>query len=255
MRDDMTGPNDEHRHGASLSARELFGAVVVLPPRERTAYLRKHAHGEAVLREVESLLAADDGAEALFEKITRQASEGVLNEGSGTRLGPYRTVRLLGHGGMGVVYLAERIDGQVDQQVALKVMHKGLETPELVSRFQAERRILARLSHPYIAAFYDAGATAEGRLWFAMEYVNGSPIDQYAEANGLSINGRVGLFLKVLDAVEYAHRNVVIHRDLKPVNILVGDAGNPKLLDFGIAKILGDGESAEIGRASCRERV
>lgn len=221
------------------SVRELFDAAVELSPEERGRYLDEHAPDEPVRRQVEALLAADRG-ESLVMGAVGQAARELLAEPVELRLGPYRSVRLLGRGGMGVVYLAVRADGAVDKQVAIKVLHPGLDSAHALERFYAERQILANLSHPGIAALYDAGTSEHGRPWFAMEYVDGQPIDVFADARKLGVRERVELFLKVLDAVEHAHGHLVIHRDLKPGNILVGADGNPKLLDFGIAKVLGE---------------
>jgi eukaryotic-like serine/threonine-protein kinase len=226
------------------TVRELFDAAVELPPEERGRYLEEHAPDPEARQQVEALLAADCSGESLVIGAVGQAARELLAHPDELRLGPYRTVRLLGRGGMGAVYLAERADGAVDKQVAIKVVHPGLEQASVLERFYAERQILANLSHPGIAALYDAGASADGRPWFAMEYVDGQPIDVFADSRKLSVRQRVELFLKVLAAVEYAHGHVVIHRDLKPANILVGADGNPKLLDFGIAKVLGETEAA-----------
>jgi non-specific serine/threonine protein kinase/serine/threonine-protein kinase len=221
--------------------RKLFDAAAELPADQRARYLDEHAADDAVRQQVEALLAADCG-ESLVVSAVGQAARELLAEPRELRLGPYRTMRLLGRGGMGAVYLAVRTDGAVDKQVAIKVVHPGLESASALDRFYAERQILANLSHPRIAALYDAGTSEDGRPWFAMEYVDGQPIDVFADARRLGVRERVELFLKVLDAVEHAHGHVVIHRDLKPANILVGADGNPKLLDFGIAKVLGEAE-------------
>ena len=159
----------------------------------------------------------------------------------GHRLGSFQIVRLLGVGGMGEVYLAERIDGRVDQRVAIKVLSHRMEAPQGRRRFQSEQQILARLSHPHIAKLFDAGNTPDGRAYFVMEWVDGEPLDAYAQRRGLDLRQRLLLFRKICSAVAYAHRNLVIHRDLKPSNILVDREGEPKLLDFGIAKWVGQG--------------
>ena len=145
----------------------------------------------------------------------------------------------IGHGGMGAVYRAERVDGEFDQEVALKLLHRDMDTPELRARFLAERQLLAGLSHPNIARLLDGGVTDEGRPYFVMELVEGRPITQYCAENGLSTDEVLRLFLDVVDAVSYLHRNLVVHRDLKPSNIFVDGDGEVKLLDFGIAKLLG----------------
>ena len=188
---------------------------------------------------MEALLAADRSAELIIDREVKLAARSLFLEPAEMRLGAYRTLRLLGRGGMGSVYLAERVDGEILKHVAIKVVHPGMEAAGLLERFHTERQILAGLDHPGIAALYDAGATADGRPWFAMEYVDGQPIDAFAEAQDLDVAARVRLFLKVLDAVDYAHRHAVIHRDLKPANILVPEDGQPRLLDFGIARVLG----------------
>ncbi len=160
----------------------------------------------------------------------------------GSLIGPYRVVREIGHGGMGSVYLAERADDQFQRTVALKLLRGwGVRDERLIRRFVEERQILATLDHPDIARLFDGGVTADGLPWFAMEYVEGEPIDRYCDEQSLPIEGRLELFCRVCAAVQYAHRNLVVHRDLKPANILVTADGGVKLLDFGIAKLLGDG--------------
>ena len=159
------------------TVRELFAAAVELPPQERARYLDEHASDTAARRQVEALLAADRSSESLVVGAVGQAARELLAHPGDLRLGPYRTVRLLGRGGMGAVYLAERTDGAIDKQVAIKVVHPGLERTSVLDRFYAERQILANLSHPGIAALYDAGASDDGHPWFAMEYVDGQPID------------------------------------------------------------------------------
>lgn len=156
------------------------------------------------------------------------------------RLGPFRVVRELGRGGMGAVFLGERDDGQFEQRVALKLAHGGLGAGTL-DRFLDERQILASLQHPRIARLVDGGVTPDGVPWLAMEYVEGVAIDRYCDENGLGVEQRLRLFRAVCDAVQYAHRNLIVHRDLKPSNILVTQDGEPRLLDFGIARLLAGG--------------
>ena len=156
------------------------------------------------------------------------------------RFGAYRIVRELGRGGMGAVYLAERADGQYEQQVALKMVHGGLGTSVTRERFLRERQILARLEHPNVAHLVDGGITDAGQSWFAMEYVDGEPLDAYCDRRQLQVGERLALFLSVCDAVQAAHQRLVIHRDLKPSNILVTLDGQVKLLDFGIARLVHD---------------
>jgi serine/threonine-protein kinase len=156
----------------------------------------------------------------------------------GKRVGPYRLIRELGRGGMGVVYLAERADEEFKKRVAVKIIKRGMDTEEIVARFRHERQILASLDHPNIARLLDGGTTADGLPYFVMEHIEGQPIDDYCNTHKLTTNERLGLFRTVCAAVHYAHQNLVVHRDLKPTNILVTEDGTPKLLDFGIAKIL-----------------
>jgi serine/threonine-protein kinase len=158
----------------------------------------------------------------------------------GTQVGPYRLTRAIGQGGMGTVYYAERADGQFDMPVALKVVRAdGSAHDDVAQRFLGERQTLARLVHPNIARLLDGGVTADGRPYFAMEYVDGRPLAEHAAHHGLSLTGRLELFLQVCAAVQYAHEHLVIHRDLKPTNVLVTAEGTVKLLDFGVAKVLG----------------
>lgn len=154
------------------------------------------------------------------------------------RIGPYQIIDELGRGGMSAVYLAENVDSAVEQQVALKVLNTSFADEELLNRFARERQILATLHHPNIAALLDSGVTGHGIPYFVMEYIEGVRIDRFCDDGKLSVDERLTLFLEVVAAVEYAHRNHVVHRDLKPGNILVGPLGEVKLLDFGIAKML-----------------
>src|SRR5207237_765425 len=155
----------------------------------------------------------------------------------GRRFGPYRVLERVGAGGMGVVYKAVR-DDDFQKTVAIKVLPCGFETAGRVESFYRERQILATLEHPNIAALLDGGASVDGAPYLVMEYVEGAPLDRYAEEQALSVEGRLRLFLQVCGAVEYAHRRLVVHCDLKPSNVLVGAGGVPKLLDFGISKLL-----------------
>jgi serine/threonine-protein kinase len=157
---------------------------------------------------------------------------------TGRQIGPYRVLRELGRGGMGAVYLAERIDGEFRRQVALKILKSGMNTDEVIRRFRNERQILATLAHPNIAELYDGGTTDDGQPYFVMEYVDGVSIDEYCDRRALPARERLELFLRVCSAVQHAHESFVVHRDIKPGNILVTAAAEPKLLDFGIAKLL-----------------
>jgi len=225
--------------------QEIFLAAVDLPERDRTAYLARACGGNSELRaEVESLLRADS-TQGLSLDTAIEMEAGSLLEGPallGARLGAYRVVREIGHGGMGAVYLAERADDQYDKQVALKVVKRGMDTDAVLRRFRHERQILAGLEHPYIARLIDGGTTPDGRPFFVMERVEGEPIDVYCRTQKLDMESRLRLFLRVCEAVSHAHASLVVHRDLKPRNILVTAGGIPKLLDFGIAKLL-DGEA------------
>ena len=161
--------------------------------------------------------------------------------GEGSRLGAYRLVRHIGSGGMAEVWLAERVDGAFDRQVAIKLLYNHptrAEREPFVERFRRERDILASLNHPHIAGLHDAGVTPSGQPWLALEVVQGERITDWCDARRIDVRGRVRLFTQVLDAVAYAHANLVVHRDLKPANILVTEKGEVKLLDFGIAKLL-----------------
>ncbi|BAC88856.1 serine/threonine protein kinase [Gloeobacter violaceus] len=157
---------------------------------------------------------------------------------AGQRLGAYRIIRPVGQGGMGAVYLAERDDGQFDKRAAVKILQPQLHGPGLRERFIGERQILASLDHPYITRLLDGGTTEQGLPYLVMDYVEGQPINLYCNERKLDVDERLRLFLKVCEAVHYAHAHRVIHRDLKPANILIDPEGNPRLLDFGIAKLL-----------------
>lgn len=226
--------------------REVFDAVVDLPREERGARIVELCGGDAWLRaEVERLLEADELEGAAFERPALLAMQDAEDDSAylewvGRRVGAYRLVRLIGQGGMGVVFEAERADASFEKRVAVKVIRPGMDTAGIVSRFQRERRILAALEHPNIATLIDGGATEDGRPFLVMEYVDGEPISRYCDARGLSIEARVDLIRTVCDAVAYAHRKLVVHRDLKPANILVTADGRVKLLDFGVAKLLAD---------------
>src|SRR5580692_6759295 len=158
----------------------------------------------------------------------------------GDRIGPYRVLRTLGAGGMGEVFLAERADAEFEQQVAIKVVYGGNLARGVQSRLKIERQILAQLDHPNIAHLLDGGSLPDRTAYIVMEYVDGIPIDAYCDSNRLDVASRLRLFQTVCAAVHYAHQNLIVHRDLKPSNILVTRAGVPKLLDFGIAKLLDD---------------
>ncbi len=201
---------------------------------------------EELFREIQSLLAADADHTSILDGFALESIDiSGLFSPDGTRVGPFEIERLIGSGGMGNVYLAKRVEGGFEQTVALKLIKYGMDTEQILRRFESERRILARLQHPNIARLVDGGIKNDGRPWFAMDYVKGEPIDDYCNGKDLEIEKRLTLFLTVLSAVHYAHRNLIVHRDLKPQNIIVhqdGDSVQVKLLDFGIARLLTEEE-------------
>lgn len=219
----------------------LFEAASGLPAGERAAFLSGPTVDPEVRREVLSLLAHDALAEPFFADAFESAASSLHAEpdfAPGSRIGAFMIVRMLGQGGMGVVYLATRSDGSFEQTVAIKVIRVAEPAAQVLERFQQERQILARLSHSNIARLLDGGETPAGLPYFVMEHVPGQDIDRYCNKAGLNLRQRMHLFLRVASAVQHAHEHLVIHRDLKPGNILVGDDGEPKLLDFGIAKVV-----------------
>ncbi|HEY0172396.1 MAG TPA: protein kinase [Pyrinomonadaceae bacterium] len=239
----------------------VFDAAMDLAPEEREAYLAGACADDAELRrQVEMLIRSDEQAGAFIEEpavagvigeTARGAvagafdaaafDAGVYDEAApfiGRRIGSYRIVRELGRGGMGAVYLAVRADDEFQKRVAIKLVKRGMDTDFILRRFRQERQILASLDHTYIARLMDGGTTDDGLPYFVMEYIEGLPVNQFCDAHKLSTPERLRLFLKVCTAVAYAHHNLVIHRDLKPSNVLVTADGTPKLLDFGIAKLL-----------------
>lgn len=245
--------------------KTAFADALTVPPDQRDAFLDDMCGDDAALRtELTALLDAADAPDDVFGPLADALAgvrPAVLAPGdavAGTRIGVYRLVRPLGRGGMGTVYLAERADGQYDQQVALKLLHGLAPSDEARARFVAERQILARLVHPHIARLLDGGVTApspfapEGVPFFVMEYVDGRPLLDHCTANALSLDARLALFLDVCDAVAFAHQRLIVHRDLKPANLFVDAAGTVKLLDFGIAKLLDDEASDGQTRAGLR---
>ena len=223
---------------------DLLQSALDREPKQRASFLDKACAGDHALRQhVEALLAADHHASGFLEHPAIEAATSLATElasGSlvGRRIGAYRIVRELGRGGMGAVYLAERADEQFRKQVAIKLVKRGMDSDAILHRFYCERQILASLDHPHIATLLDAGTTDDGLSYFIMEYVEGQPIDVYCTTHRLSTHDRLHLFGLVCAAVQHAHEHQVVHRDLKPRNILVTAAGVPKLLDFGIAKLL-----------------
>lgn len=236
----------------------LLSAALERSPAERRAFLEEAIPDDPSLREeVEALLRSHRSAFDYFDALAGDMSDAVARElsmasGVGRLFGRYRTLRRIGAGGMGTVFLAERADGQFDRTVALKLIRRGLESEEAIRRFVAERQILARLDHPHIARLLDGGLTEDGLPYYVMEYVEGEPLDAWCDGRGLGVPDRLKLFLEVADTVQFLHRNLVIHRDLKPANVLVTGAGRVKLLDFGIAKLLSEGDPAAATRTRSR---
>jgi serine/threonine protein kinase len=232
--------------GRFREVRQLFDAVMEARPEDRLAWLRQKCHDDHQLyTQVEDLLLADRLADQGFtltpkvlSTLSSVAAESPRLEGR--RVGQYVVDREIGHGGMGAVYLARRADHMFSKHVALKVLRPEHTDAELLRRFHQEREIVARLDHPNIARLLDGGTTEDGLPYSVMEYVDGEPIDIYCDTRRLNIPDRVEVVRTVCAAVQYAHQHLVIHRDLKPSNILVTSDGHVKLLDFGIAKLLGD---------------
>jgi tetratricopeptide (TPR) repeat protein len=219
-------------------ARHIFEEALDLEPAARESFIRSSCKDDQRLfEEVASLLASYEQAD---EGFLNPVIEGItsVDRLEGRQVGPYRVLHRLGQGGMGAVYLAERADDQFRRRVAIKLVRPGYDDGRLLRRFSNERQLLAVLDHPNIVKLLDAGVTDDGIPYFVMDYVEGQPIDKYCETRGLSIAERLALFREVCAAVHCAHRNLVVHRDLKPSNILVTPDGTPKLLDFGIAKLL-----------------
>ena len=238
--------------GLNQDVASLFDAVADLEPSGRDAYYRQHGTPRTLRAEVESLVSFDRHSDEL---LVEAVAAGAAHAASilqpvllPDRCGPFQPERLLGQGGMGTVWLANRVDGEVDQTVAVKLLQPHLQFPRVHERFIQERRILASLSHSNIARLLDAGRSANGQPYLVMEYVEGDAIDVYCQP--LDLHKVLRVFLKVCSAVSYAHAMLVVHRDLKPSNILVTREGEPKLLDFGIAKLIArDAERTEtIGR-------
>ncbi|HJZ79406.1 MAG TPA: serine/threonine-protein kinase [Pyrinomonadaceae bacterium] len=223
--------------------QSLFDAAVDLPPQQQAAFLEDACAGDSLLRrQAESLILAHEASTQRINEVIRDAAELTTMEEDrglvGRRLGAYQIVQELGRGGMGHVYLAVRADDEYQMRVAIKVVQNNLLNPEIMRRFRNERQILAGLDHRYIARLLDGGTTTDGLSYVVMEYIEGEPIDRYCVNRRLSVAERLKLFGEVCAAIQYAHQNLIVHRDIKPGNILVTPDGIPKLLDFGIAKLL-----------------
>ncbi|MBL8216107.1 MAG: serine/threonine protein kinase [Bryobacterales bacterium] len=230
----------------------LFHRASAMPAGERTAFLERECGEDTELRRtVDDLMQSDSDSAVLEKAIAVEARHAVDDVQPGEIFGAFRLEELLGRGGMGAVYRAVRIDQEFRQQVAIKLVRSHLRAEDWTRRFLRERQILARLNHPYIARLLDGGSL-NGRPYFVMEYVDGVTADTYVQQHSLSVRDRIGLFQKVCQAVSYAHGQLVVHRDIKPQNILVQAGGNPKLLDFGIAKPLEEDEDGALTNASQR---
>ena len=224
----------------------LLDAALELEPQARARWLDGLSTQDAELKPWLAAVfdAGTHGGLADAPPRLRAMPDTEMDWQSGQRLGPWRLLRLLGSGGMGAVWLAERADGAYDRSVALKLPHAHLLSGALKARFARERDILAGLDHPQIARFYDAGLAEQGQPWLALEYVDGVPITAHCDAQGLGTRERIALIQQVASAVQAAHARLIVHRDLKPANVLVTSAGQVRLLDFGIAKLL-DGDADE----------
>ena len=241
-------------------AEEIFFRAVELAPEQRGEFLSEACGADLQLKaEVESLLAHDgfDVSRFAEDAVSRAAlrmDQSTAEEAQGQRIGPYRLVRELGAGGMGSVWLAVRDDAEYERKAAIKFLRQSLQSDYTLRRFRYERQILAGLQHPNIAALFDGGTTPSGRPYIVMEYVEGPPVTDWANSTNLPLLGRIQLFRKICAAVQHAHRSLIVHRDLKPSNILVDKDGEPKLLDFGIAKLLDPGAvpDADLTRTSMR---
>ena len=235
--------------------KEVFGLALECAPEARVAMLEEACGGDESLRaEVQSLLAAADGNNPATSEIFQSVISPTTSELPppeqkdpmlGRRIGAYRLERRIGYGGMAAVYLAARADDEYRKHVAVKLLRPDLDNTELLKRFRNERQTLAALDHPNIVKLLDGGSTEEGLPYLVMDFVDGLPIDQYCDTHKLTVEQRLRLFCAVCDAVRSAHTSQVIHRDLKPSNILVTNDGTPKLLDFGIAKVLNPQEPAQ----------
>ncbi|MEK6407385.1 MAG: serine/threonine-protein kinase [Acidobacteriota bacterium] len=233
-------------------ARDVFEAANEMAPAERAVYLAEACHDDEWVRdEAQALLVAYEAAgdfieEPAMARVAGLPMNALLTSAIGRRIGPYQIVREIGRGGMGVVYLAVRADDEYHRQVAIKLAWPGHESSQMLRRFRQERQILANLDHPNIARLLDGGSTEDGLPYVVMEYIAGAPITDYCDEHKLNVTERLTLFLTVCAAAAYAHRNLVIHRDLKPSNILVAANATPKLLDFGIAKLLTPDDQADL---------
>lgn len=224
--------------------KPILERALELSEPERKAFLSGACQGDAgLLQEVEQYLRYSTSAQVLLPEngLGEIPFEDERAEPLPEHVGPYRVIREIGRGGMGIVYLAERDDGEFQRVVAIKLIQSGVRDSEFGKLFLRERQILAHLEHPNIARLFEGGTTAAGQPYFAMEFVEGVPLQEYSASHELTLRQKLELFLSICSAVAYAHRKLVIHRDLKPQNVLITTEGAPKLLDFGLAKLLADG--------------
>jgi serine/threonine protein kinase len=226
--------------------KDLMSAALDLPAENRAAFLARETDAE-IRDEVRGLLLAHEQADRFIDNpilIERGAAEAVPEDFViGRQIENYLVLEKIGAGGMGAVYLAERLNSDFKQKVALKIIKRGMDTEAILKRFATERKILSRLKHQNIALLLDGGVSGEGLPFFAMEFIAGKPLNQFCDERNLDPKARLEIFQRICAAVEHAHQNLVVHRDLKPSNVMVTDDGTPKLLDFGIAKLLSDEET------------
>ncbi len=225
----------------------IFAEALERPPRERAAFVARACVNDApLLSRVRRLLDCYIDGDDPLERPAILQIDPIADESpdlTGRRIGPYQLIKLIASGGMGTVWLADRADEQFQKRVAVKLIKRGMDTDEILRRFRTERQVLAGLEHPHIARLLDGGATDDGLPYLVMEYVDGMPIDRFCDQKRMPIDDRIRLFREVCSAVQFAHQNLVVHRDLKPGNILISADGSPKLLDFGIAKLLRPGDA------------
>ncbi|MEO6655155.1 MAG: serine/threonine-protein kinase [Pyrinomonadaceae bacterium] len=224
-----------------IQVKEIFSSALEVEPEWRDGFVAKLCGNDDALRaEVESWLASHAESEGFIDTPVFSANEifSHITPFEGRHFGKYTIIREIGHGGMGAVYLAERSDGEFEQKVALKIVRQSIAEEQIIDRFKRERQILASLNHRNIAKLLDGGVSDKGEPYIVMEFVEGTTISDFAEHNQLNLRARLELFIKVCAAVEFAHRSLVVHRDIKPGNILVTKDGEPKLLDFGLARLM-----------------
>jgi len=230
----------------SSEVRNLFYQLADLNREQQSLYFREHPTDATVQSQVQELLANDYSTDYDLRKLVQEPAEALLNNvqaaTGGWLCGPYRLLKQIGQGGMSEVWLASRVDQLVKRNVALKLPSAGIHAARFAEHLQRERDVLANLVHPGIARLYDAGIAEGGRPFIAMEFVEGTSLSAYCDTHQLPIRQRLTLFLQILHAIHYAHSRLVIHRDLKPSNIMVTGDGEVKLLDFGIAKLMVEGE-------------